>query len=44
MHRMICFGFNMFRKLYSTENFYLDEKLTLSYKRTDVLLHKITDL
>lgn len=33
---MICFVLNMFRKLYTTEHFYSDEKLTLSYERTDV--------
>lgn len=36
MHRMICFVLNMFRKLYTTEHFYSDEKLTLSYERTDL--------
>lgn len=33
---MVCFVLNTFRRLYTTEQFYLDEKLMLSYQRTDL--------
>jgi len=36
MDRVICFVLNMFRRLYTTEHFYLYEKLTLAYERTDL--------